>query len=138
VTSNKRDGSQGAIPANSSNVQCNKSNADISKPAKPENLSSIEGIDLQEAVEKDQEEATAEVLIFPNPSTGKIFLQYPGSQESGTTVAVYDSYGKQCRINTAKAADNVLEIDLSGESPGMYLIRIDRENAVQVSKVIIH
>ncbi len=118
VTSNKNNGSKGAIPANSSNAQCNKSNAGDTKP------------------ETAQQEA--EVLVFPNPTSGKVFLQYPGSKEPGTAITVYNSYGQRCKINTAKTEANVLEIDLSGESPGMYLIRIERESSVQVSKVIIH
>jgi len=117
VTSNKNTGSKGAIPANSSNTQCNKS-AEAETPAEAMN------------------EEPAGLKVFPNPTTGKFFIPINGDVIEGKDIKVFDIFGKECQISPVQPSGLKLEVDLTGFSAGLYLVRITREDSVEVLRVI--
>lgn len=120
VTSNRNNGSKGAIPANSSNKQCEAKSGDGTTSAKPANkvLPTLE--------------------VFPNPSSGKVYLSMQDENIATGSISVLDNYGKLCKVGASMATHEMIELDLSGLGSGLYIIRIARENGVQVSKVVIY
>jgi hypothetical protein len=117
VTSNKNNGSKGAIPANSSNTQCNKS-------TEAEAPGEVAGEDIKE------------VTIYPNPTTGKIFVQFNGLAVEGKDVSVIDIYGNRCQVGPVHSSDYQVEIDLTGLSSGLYLIRVNDDENSEVFRVV--
>lgn len=68
--------------------------------------------------------------VSPNPTTGVIRISHPVGVEELT---VCDIFGKQVLgIQPQQAKETV--IDLSGEAPGMYLIRIDGMQTQRITK----
>ena len=75
-------------------------------------------------------EAESKKLIYPNPSTGIIFI----NSVSPVEVVVYDIYGKKV-MELPKAVYNT--IDLSRLSNGVYFLNISDNNQTQIEKIII-
>ena len=72
----------------------------------------------------------SERLIYPNPSTGIIFL----NKITPVQILVFDVFGKKV-VELPKAVYN--KIDLSHLSNGVYFLNISDNNTSQVEKIII-
>lgn len=57
--------------------------------------------------------------LFPNPSTGTVFLKGVNASES---VFVYDLRGQLCSVSASRVNPELISIDMSGFGEGMYLI----------------
>jgi len=76
-----------------------------------------------------------ELLPFPNPTTGKIYL-YQGSEEI-EIIDLLDSFGKQAKsMNYNKNIIGLIEIDLGDSPPGTYFLRLLIRNEVRVTKIL--
>jgi hypothetical protein len=62
------------------------------------------------------------VLIYPNPTHGKVTLKFNNIPAIGTKVLVYNALGKI--IIQTVASGKEVNLDLTGKSPGFYFIRI--------------
>ncbi|PCI19419.1 hypothetical protein COB64_03750 [Candidatus Wolfebacteria bacterium] len=76
--------------------------------------------------------------VFPNPTTGKIFIPY--QKFIGATISVFDVLGRHViseqmpkRIN----GDGVFELDMTNVAKGVYVVRIDSEKERITSKFIV-
>jgi hypothetical protein len=74
--------------------------------------------------------------IYPNPTTGKIFIEVNSETVNGEDVRVYDIFGKSQPIQVVNTSGRVVEIDLSGCASGVYIVRINSGETVQVSRII--
>ena len=64
---------------------------------------------------------TPELRVYPNPATGKVFVQcFSGDLN---TLKIYDLTGKICPVAFRRTGEKSLELDLSGLLPGFYLLR---------------
>jgi UPF0288 family protein (methanogenesis marker protein 3) len=66
------------------------------------------------------------MLVYPNPTHGTVTVQCNGNNSDA--IYVYDIYGKQVR--TMNAIGETTVIDLSDCAPGVYVLRICKDNAV--------
>lgn len=119
VTSNKKNGTTGSIPANASNNPCSAAGA--------------QGFDPGTSIKEDKPTA----LVYPNPSTGKVFLQFSEERLSDSKVEVYNYLGMRCNISADRTSDQLFEIDLSGHSKGLYLIQIISKDGIEAYNVFI-
>ncbi len=72
-----------------------------------------------------------QISIFPNPTTGKIFIEGDNIE----TIEIINAIGKileQYAIN-----DKTILIDMSSHNKGVYFIRVTTNNGVVVSKLIL-
>ena len=75
--------------------------------------------------------------IYPNPSTGIIFLNLPASWKELVNVKITDVTGK-LMYNTQPATRNSkLEIDISNQPAGIYFITIKTKTGIYTKKLII-
>ncbi len=74
-----------------------------------------------------------EVGVFPNPSTGVVYLD--NSNSSFKTVQVYNSMGQLISTQTLGVAANA-SIDLSSFSKGVYLLNFQGEKGGKSCKVV--
>jgi Leucine-rich repeat (LRR) protein len=74
-----------------------------------------------------------EASVFPNPSTGLVYLD--NTNNSFKTVQVYNSIGQLISTQTLGVAASV-SIDLSGCSKGVYLLNFQGEKGGKSCKVI--
>jgi hypothetical protein len=77
----------------------------------------------------------AEVKIYPNPTTGKLNIHCRSLSCQGMQVQVVNSVG-QMIINRFIETDPG-EIDLSGNTSGVYYIRITHNSAITTEKVLL-
>ena len=82
----------------------------------------------------DQLSIKPEVMIYPNPTTGKVLLVFDKVPVDGISLTVNDLNGKICLKQLIR--DKEGWIDLSGNVPGIYFIKTDQEN-IKAQKVIL-
>ena len=72
-----------------------------------------------------------DVSIFPNPTTGKIYLQGNNLQKAKITIT--DLTGRNLLV---KKLDFNSEIDLPLKAQGMLFVKIETEEGVAVKRII--
>jgi hypothetical protein len=73
--------------------------------------------------------------IFPNPSSGKVYLNLPGKF---TSLTVSDIFGKQVLQRKIDPNDNNTQIiDLIGNQDGVYVLQVWNETDVRTGKIVL-
>lgn len=75
-----------------------------------------------------------EFLVYPNPTSDKIYIRTANKTNSEINVSVFNSLGKQL-INRVFTGNEPMELTLSNES-GSYIVRIVSGNSISNFKVI--
>jgi len=70
------------------------------------------------------EHSLADCAVYPNPTTGIVRVE-SSKDLQGTDIFLFDLMGRKLTTNY-KAAHNVLQVDLSGQPAGMYVIQLRR------------
>ena len=67
------------------------------------------------------------IVLFPNPSNGKIIVQYFSNSAGKATVSVSDVFGKEIYKATVPtvAGNGNFPVDLSALQPGVYIINVN-------------
>ncbi|HRH50001.1 MAG TPA: T9SS type A sorting domain-containing protein [Panacibacter sp.] len=81
----------------------------------------------------------AKPALYPNPSTGKINIQYNYNSAGKTQIKVFDLAGKIVFTKTAMAmkGNNIYNLDLSHLKQGMYYLELTDGNEQTRTKFII-
>ena len=89
-------------------------------------------------LETNQSEIIDDLSIFPNPSYGKISLNF-GRNVNGRSVfiTVFDITGKPVCNDILPITGNKADLNLSDLNPGMYLIKVTNGNNTSVKRLII-
>lgn len=72
------------------------------------------------------------VSAYPNPSNGSVMIQ---TEESRFSYRVSDIHGKQLLTGNAETAHHAL--DITGFTPGIYLLRVESVNGVALQRLIV-
>jgi aminopeptidase N len=89
-------------------------------------------------VESNVDINTAPVIIFPNPSTDEVILQYLSGVPEQYSIYIYNAEGKVVFSQHINTADGTrIKIDLSSVSPGLYLIQLDGIHSSLIQKLIV-
>jgi hypothetical protein len=72
---------------------------------------------------------TTNISLYPNPNNGQFNLS---GLEQGMIVDIYDYTGR--KISTMVPGETTLQVDLSGQSNGVYLVRILSKDGTLVSQ----
>jgi len=99
----------------------------------PEAQSYLKSAEIALGVEEEKN-LTNNDLIYPNPTTGIVNMQFGEKPESDFWISVYNSSG--ALISKINVEGQEQAIDLSGNPPGIYLIKIDQKNS-KTYKVIL-
>ncbi|MFD2513509.1 T9SS type A sorting domain-containing protein [Pontibacter locisalis] len=83
-----------------------------------------------EALGVEEELEAARIKVFPNPSTGKVFIE--GEYES---LRVYDITGRE--VYRHKFSGENTPLTLNGLAPGLYTLRIQTRRALITKKIIL-
>jgi hypothetical protein len=88
-----------------------------------------------DAVTNDSGNATEEneIRLFPNPSTGRVFITLPTSSDASITLM--DINGRVIKQNDYQRSQVILDVD--NVSKGLYLIKIRQESRVKNIRIAI-
>lgn len=80
-----------------------------------------------------------EITVYPNPSTGLITLNYSLNNSEIVKTTILNELGQVVYGNTEqKNAGNITEqLNLEGLSSGIYSLRMQTDNSIMVSKVVL-
>ncbi|WP_161888525.1 T9SS type A sorting domain-containing protein [Pontibacter russatus] len=84
-----------------------------------------------EALGIEDEVAAATLLVFPNPSSGEVYINEPYEH-----ITVFDMTGKKVYSQPAQALAQ--PIILRHLAPGLYTLRIQTREAVVIKKLMLH
>jgi hypothetical protein len=81
----------------------------------------------------------SDLVLYPNPSTGKFYLSIKNSATGNINIFVVDMQGKMVyRSEQNKATDDFIkEIDISEEAPGIYFLHVLFDGGKEISKRIV-
>lgn len=71
--------------------------------------------------------------VYPNPNKGQFTIELT-STDAESTIEIYDVMGKKVWSKISSA--NKLEIDISGQPKGIYLVKVVNETKVIVQKIV--
>ena len=91
----------------------------------------IRGPELPAAIEEHNAE---NVMVFPNPSNGMVYVRAESQQMQ--ELQVFDLSGKM--ILKKSIGETEFSIDLSGYNAGTYILRLTIGNGVETRKIIIN
>jgi hypothetical protein len=86
------------------------------------------------ALNKCSDNRAEHFSIYPNPSTGKFRLSFNGNTSEIKSIDIFNSQGKN--ISSVTSFQPIF--DLSGNVPGVYLIRIQHNSEIISLKVILN
>jgi subtilisin family serine protease len=89
----------------------------------------------EQAVSSDELSPGANQLsLFPNPTTGEVFLELPATTPSGGQLQVLDLNGR--RLLQQVWRESLQKLDISTLPAGLYILRYEQEGQVLIGKVI--
>lgn len=65
-----------------------------------------------------------DILVFPNPSNST-FMVEAGQDIADNQIAVFNLLGQEVKLKINKVSERKVEIDLTGNIPGVYFVRFD-------------
>ncbi|MCA1760322.1 MAG: T9SS type A sorting domain-containing protein, partial [Bacteroidales bacterium] len=74
------------------------------------------------------------IFVFPNPSNSKFTLE-AGQDISENQIAVFNLLGQKVEIKISKIESRKIDIDLTGNVPGVYFIRFNSELGIVSHKI---
>jgi hypothetical protein len=74
----------------------------------------------------------SEMNVFPNPTNGEVNVSLP--ENATVTVQIFDAQGKLV-AEQANVSNND-KLNISNVTPGVYMVRLSAENAVQTFRVV--
>ncbi len=98
---------------------------------------SNERCQLVEQFEKSVEDDTASTstsVVYPNPTGNKVIIEFQ-KQEKPRKVTLKDVTGKTV-IKTKRVEGRMYELDLSNLPSGLYLIKVQTHEDVEIHKVV--
>ena len=76
----------------------------------------------------------AAVALFPNPATSEINIQMADNRFVGSTMQVYDVYGKL--ITTSEIVSQSVRLDVSAWANGVYIVRINSNESIVTKRFV--
>lgn len=76
-----------------------------------------------------------DILVYPNPSSST-FMVEAGKDIPDNQISVFNLLGQKTEIKTTRIDSRKVNLDLSGNVPGVYFIRIDTGDEIATSRKI--
>ncbi len=81
--------------------------------------------------------AQTEVRVYPNPTSGQVYVNLPNGATQEVMVQVMDASGRVVRTAPLSNNQNAVEFDLSGMASGLYLVRLNQGNETKTVKLMV-
>jgi hypothetical protein len=84
-------------------------------------------------------EGELSVRVYPNPTSGKFRVELSGASADGVTTVLRDAVGGERQRNRHKVVgERTLELDVTDQRSGVYLLEVQSGDRRQVLKVVKH
>jgi len=97
----------------------------------------IDDINLTGSTGIDEIDISNYVSVFPNPSSGDIFVNISSANLGNVSVKITDVMGKVIAESNENSVSN-MKFDLSKESNGMYFVEVKSANGSMTQKVMLN
>ena len=77
-----------------------------------------------------------EVKMYPNPTAGKVNVEYHGISREKVEIVVHSATGSEV-FRREYLSGEAIRFDLSGEVSGMYLVNIKQGDMLTTKKLIL-
>ncbi len=77
------------------------------------------------------------IVLFPNPTNGVLTLNTSELSQSGITVELFNSIGKQIYLAKNSSSIGQYTIDLSNQQNGIYILKLVSENRTYTSTITL-
>jgi photosystem II stability/assembly factor-like uncharacterized protein len=84
----------------------------------------------------EQQLSGSGIKIYPNPTTGNLFIEQVNPAEEIKSVSIINASGQTITTKKQISYSGPVHFDLSGVQPGLYLIRIEYTGNARFMKVI--
>jgi len=75
--------------------------------------------------------------LFPNPTTGKVKIENHGIWENDSELIILGITGQIVEKRKLNAANSFMDIDLSGNPKGVYLVKMITRKGTDTLKLIL-
>jgi len=75
-----------------------------------------------------------DIIVFPNPSNAKVTVE-AGQDIPDNKIDVFNILGQKTGIKITRIGDRKVEIDLTGNTPGVYFVRFDTGQQIISRKI---
>jgi len=75
-----------------------------------------------------------DMLVFPNPSNSKVTVE-AGQNIADNQITVYNLLGQKIEVKITRIAEKKVDVDLTGNVPGVYFVRFDTGNEIISKKI---
>ncbi|MBL0035938.1 MAG: T9SS type A sorting domain-containing protein [Flavobacteriales bacterium] len=75
--------------------------------------------------------------IFPNPGEGQFTIAWPEEMDSAMAYEVIDAAGKRVQFRASTPSPLRTEIDLRGQAPGLYVVRVLPVDRTPLSRTVV-
>ena len=80
--------------------------------------------------------SVTETRIFPTPTTGLVTVLLPSSKNAD--IAIYDLLGNALKnVTVEKNSDKKITVNLTGQKPGFYFLRIKTNSGIVTKRVTL-
>ena len=94
---------------------------------------------IQIDVLSTEEQSTAPLSLFPNPTDGKIHLRFEAEEQGKAFVEVFNLLGEKMITKNVQPLSHgeVVSLDLSRLAPGLYIVKLNTKNGIFSKKVVL-
>ena len=92
-------------------------------------------VEIRTTIATNEPDSELKMSLFPNPSSGKVWLKLEQAQAETCLVQIHDAAGKLCW--TDEVAPNGEAILLPALAQGAYFVKVQSEKAVKLERLII-
>jgi hypothetical protein len=78
-----------------------------------------------------------EMTVYPNPTTGKIILSTTNSQSAINSISVFNMTGKEVLSRQPASGSQQIDVDLSSQPKGLYILLIKAGETFYQRKIIV-
>jgi len=87
--------------------------------------------------EENEVPAATDLMIFPNPTTGRVTLTLAGNQQEETQLRITNLQGQTVYAGTVSSLNaSVIDLDISHLPAGVYSVMVVKGGVVRVGKVV--
>ena len=133
--------SAGVLPNSSnSNIKNGPNTFDFSSIFNDDVIDILNGafgsIDSLGGGKRDEDFANIQTKLYPNPTTGTIFIESNEWIGEQATIYIYDTKGKECQVQIIENTSTTIKLNLSYLPEGMYMAVIQSNKKFRTHKFI--